>query len=270
MKMKGEFGSITDPEGSEYLAYELRFHTPSEHTILGKRYELEVQVLYKGVTKGDFFKQAGLAFLFDGKAGANNRFFNALDIMNLPDSVRKSVILKNNVNINHILFNEDNDFVDPNFNYYEYPGSISTPPCNEHMTWYIASKVRKVSTTQLTMLTDTMSVKVSIEETDDSLAGQMASMSMSNLGFGATARFNGNFREIQRSDTRSIRFFDINSSCQEVYKVPKPKIPVNGHFERVTKKITQYLHVSDDQPSGLAGALVISKKEAEGKKFLEE
>jgi len=88
MKMKGEFGSITGPDGAEYIAYELRFHTPSEHTIQGKRYPLELQVLYKGVTEGDFYKQAGLAFLFTGKSGAANKFFDGLDLMNLPDAVR--------------------------------------------------------------------------------------------------------------------------------------------------------------------------------------
>lgn len=56
MKMKGDFGSITDPNGTEYIAYEVRFHTPSEHTIEGKRFELEIQVMYKGVTDGDFYK----------------------------------------------------------------------------------------------------------------------------------------------------------------------------------------------------------------------
>jgi len=80
----------------------------------------------------------------------------------------------------------------------------------------------------------------------------------------------GNYREVQRSDTRAVRFFDVNSSCAEVYKVPKDVKPSNGHYERVTQKVTQYMHVSNDEPSGLPGAFIISKKEAEGKNFLEE
>ncbi len=160
MKMKGEFGSITDPTGAEYIGYELRFHTPSEHTIQGKRFDLEVQVLYKGVTEGDFFKQAGLSFMFSGKAGASNRFFDALDMMNLPDTVRKSVEVTSNVNVQHILFEDDHDFADPNFNYYAYQGSITNPPCSEHMTWFIAADVKKISTTQLTMFSDSLTATV--------------------------------------------------------------------------------------------------------------
>lgn len=192
--------------------------------------------------------------------------------MNLPDTVNKSVFLVNDVNINQILFNDDNDFADPNFNYYEYAGSVTTPPCNEHMIWYIAEKTRTISTTQLMMFTDSMNATVSGPD-DDSILGELQKMSMQDMystNVGAAASTSGNYREVQRSDTRSIRFFDVNSSCAEVYKVPTSKKASEGHYERVTQKITQYLHVSNEEPSGHPGAFVISQKEAEGKNFLEE
>jgi len=54
-------------------------------------------------------------------------------------------------------------------------------------------------------------------------------------GTGAMSKSSGNYREIQRSDARTIRFFDVDSSCKEAYEVPKTTNPNNGHYERITK-----------------------------------
>ena len=40
--LKGKFGTINDIDGSEYEAYEARFHTPAEHTVQGMRYDMEI------------------------------------------------------------------------------------------------------------------------------------------------------------------------------------------------------------------------------------
>jgi len=72
MKIKGEFGRIIDEDMTEYEAYEIQFHTPAEHQIGNKKFDLEVQVLHRAVTEGDFMKQAVVSVLFERKAGAEN------------------------------------------------------------------------------------------------------------------------------------------------------------------------------------------------------
>ncbi len=46
-------------------------------------------------------------------------------------------------------------------------------------------------------------------------------------------------------------------------KKPREKNPL-GHFEKVEKKMTDYFFVSDDKPSGIPNAFVISPSEAFG------
>jgi len=38
-----------------------------------------------------------------------------------------------------------------------------------------------------------------------------------------------------------------------------------GHYEKVEKKMMKYFFVPSKEPSGVPGAFVISKKEADGK-----
>jgi len=46
MKIIGSFGTINDIDGSEFEAKEIRIHTPAEHTIQGKRFDMELQIVY--------------------------------------------------------------------------------------------------------------------------------------------------------------------------------------------------------------------------------
>ena len=57
-------------------------------------------------------------------------------------------------------------------------------------------------------------------------------------------------------------FFDRTQSCNPYFEKPKPP---RGHYEKIEKKGTKYFFVDSDKPSGIPGALVISKEEAEGK-----
>lgn len=60
-------GKIVTLDGAVYIAEEIVFHTPSEHTIEGRRFEMEMQVIHYGVSKGDIAKQVILSFLFEKK-----------------------------------------------------------------------------------------------------------------------------------------------------------------------------------------------------------
>jgi len=48
---------------TEYESYEIRFHTPSEHILDGKKYEMEMEVMFESITEDEFRKKAAIGFL---------------------------------------------------------------------------------------------------------------------------------------------------------------------------------------------------------------
>ena len=81
------FGKLTHLDGSVYSGYEMQIHTPADHTVEGKQFDVEVTVVFDSV-RGDLKTKAAISVLYEKKAGARtNDFFNDLDIMNLPNSI---------------------------------------------------------------------------------------------------------------------------------------------------------------------------------------
>lgn len=66
------FAKLIDLDFTEYAAHEIRFHTPGEHTVNGKKFEMEIQVVFTAYTEGDIKKKAVLAFLVEMTPGARN------------------------------------------------------------------------------------------------------------------------------------------------------------------------------------------------------
>jgi len=47
------FGTIHDVDGTVYAATEIRIHTPGEHTVAGKTYDMEIQIIHESI-EGNF------------------------------------------------------------------------------------------------------------------------------------------------------------------------------------------------------------------------
>jgi len=85
LRIRGDFGTMLSPDGISYSAQELTFHSPSDHTIMGKRFDLELQIVHKAISSGDITKKALLVILFEKVPGTRNKFFDVIDYMNLPN-----------------------------------------------------------------------------------------------------------------------------------------------------------------------------------------
>ena len=139
----GEF-QIDFADGSKSLFQPLQFHfhSPSEHTVDGYSYDLEMHIVH-------YYKDqptslgAVVGIFFDREKGGNysNPF---LDSLNFGKTVVDTAIPVTNVNLASLLSGTDFS------RYWSYKGSLTTPPCTEGIKWSVIEQVQPISDAQLT------------------------------------------------------------------------------------------------------------------------
>ncbi|XP_047331093.1 alpha carbonic anhydrase 7-like [Impatiens glandulifera] len=138
LSWKGDAGSIKINE-TEYELDQCHWHSPSEHTINGQRFDLEAHLVHKSKSG----KIAVISIIY--KLGHADYFLSQLkeDLIDLKDKLEMEKMV---------------GIVDPrmieigNHKYYRYHGSLTTPPCNETVIWTVVNKVMTVSREQLKVL----------------------------------------------------------------------------------------------------------------------
>jgi len=153
--MHSNLGKIVLSDGGVYHGEEIVFHTPAEHMINGKRFDMEIQVIHYGVSKGDIAKQVVVSFLFYVKPGVFNEFLDKIDIYNLPNEIDQFRDLTASLNLPKIFYsninkdayyeNEQTPMKD--FSFYQYEGSLTSPPCTERTTVIVAAEPLPLSHT---------------------------------------------------------------------------------------------------------------------------
>jgi carbonic anhydrase len=118
-------------------AYQLRqfhFHNPSEHTILGQAYPLEMHLVHQN--------QAGQLAVI-GALFEEGKYNPALDDVwkNMPTQVNVESATNNPIDVNALL--------PADRSYYHYQGSLTTPPCTEGVMWYVLSTPLTMSRAQI-------------------------------------------------------------------------------------------------------------------------
>ena len=243
-----ELGSLETIDGAKYQAEEIVFHIPSEHTIKGEQFDMEVQIIHYGISKGDISKQAIISILFNKKPGSFNKFFDSLNYTNLPSKVMPIKKLNEKVNLNNILVsNEDEDlhYFKP-FSFYSYHGSLTAPPCSEDTILYVKSKPMYLSTT-------------AIELFKEALRNPDLKDNNGNI-FTDSNEYNSS-RKVQDRNKRPCWFYDCGDNCKEENK---PEVEV-GHYEKILKSTVNYFYVNGQNPSGVPNSFVVSDEEANGK-----
>jgi carbonic anhydrase len=123
-------------------AYELKqyhFHAPSEHMIEGRHYPMEMHLVHQSADGS----LAVLGVLI--QEGDHNPAFEPV-WSNLPATVGKEV--------QHqlVMVNVD-DLLPISHETYRYRGSLTTPPCSEDVSWFVAVQPIKLSTDQIAVYT---------------------------------------------------------------------------------------------------------------------
>ncbi|KAG9451052.1 hypothetical protein H6P81_011017 [Aristolochia fimbriata] len=131
-------GTIT-VNGTEYVLRQCHWHSPSEHSINGRRFALEVHLVHESADKK--IAVFGIMYTIGRADPFLSEILNHVDeIMNVGDARDELGV----VDPRHIKLGSRK--------YYRYMGSLTTPPCTEGVTWTILRKVRTVSREQVTKL----------------------------------------------------------------------------------------------------------------------
>ncbi|KAL5060067.1 hypothetical protein RYX36_031671 [Vicia faba] len=138
---KGDAGSI-NINGNDYFLQQSHWHWPSEHTINGRRFDLELHMVHVSPQPDGTNKTAVVGILY--KYGTPDPFLSELVkyIVEVPDDDEEASIG---------VIDPSKIFKDSNV-YYRYMGSLTAPPCTEGIIWTIKTKIRTVSRGQVKLL----------------------------------------------------------------------------------------------------------------------
>jgi carbonic anhydrase len=127
-------GSATNIRGTDFSLLQFHFHHPSEHTIAGRRYELEVHFVHRSAAG----KLAVLGVMFVPGA-AHPVLQTVWDVM--PAQERPAAPTGRTINMAAFLPAERS--------YFRYQGSLTTPPCSEDVLWTVFKNSISCSTAQI-------------------------------------------------------------------------------------------------------------------------
>ena len=128
-------GSYIQVGDKRYLLKQFHFHRPSEEQINGKAYEMSLHLVHAD-EQGNL---AVVAVLL--KRGSDNPLVHEL-WTDLPKEKEHEEQLDNvQINVKALL--------PSNLGYYTFPGSLTTPPCTENVTWFVLEQPVTVSDTEI-------------------------------------------------------------------------------------------------------------------------
>ncbi len=123
-------------DGTSYALQQFHFHIPSEHQFKGKAFDMEMHLVHKN--------QAGnlavIAVFMTVSENDNEPFLELFQHLPIEET-KKDVPMKYAIDLNSVL--PLKKFA------YRYPGSLTTPPCSEGVTWIIMKQPIFLSGEQL-------------------------------------------------------------------------------------------------------------------------
>ncbi|XP_008241448.1 PREDICTED: alpha carbonic anhydrase 7-like [Prunus mume] len=149
---EGDAGSISI-NGTDYILRQCHWHSPSEHSINGRRYDLELHMVHRAKNNN----VAVVGFLY--KIGKPNPFLSGVtkEIASMTDvgrDVQLGVIDPRKMKAAQTGFQDakKRKMRKASSKFYRYMGSLTTPPCTEGVTWTINKQVLSVSKSQVKLL----------------------------------------------------------------------------------------------------------------------
>ena len=126
-------------DGARHELLQFHFHAPSEHTLAGKSFAMEMHLVHK--SKNNTLTVIGVLI----ERGGNHAAFDSL-LAHLPNTPGEVQYME------HITINAD-DLLPSARRAYRYDGSLTTPPCSEGVKWLVLTTPIELSEVQLAAFT---------------------------------------------------------------------------------------------------------------------
>ena len=128
-------GSAIAVDGEQFQLAQFHFHTPSENTVNGKPFDMEMHLVHKNAqgelaVVGVFFKQ-----------GKHNPELEKV-WADLPASAGEKKTLAD-VSVNAV------NLLPQKRTYVHFNGSLTTPPCSEGVNWFVMNEPMEASAVQI-------------------------------------------------------------------------------------------------------------------------
>ncbi|XP_022152924.1 alpha carbonic anhydrase 7-like [Momordica charantia] len=124
--------------GTQYFLRQCHWHSPSEHTINGRRFALEAHLVHQSQTGG--IAVIGILYNIGQADDFLTRIRSHLEGISTSRTDRVlNVTNPSQLNMQSSL-------------YYRYIGSLTVPPCSQNVIWTVARKIRTVTPQQVHLL----------------------------------------------------------------------------------------------------------------------
>lgn len=127
-------GSFVTFNGNTYQLVQFHFHVPSEHTINGKSWPMNVHMVHKN--------ESGKLLVVEVLFNAGNKNEELAKIFAvMPKAEGELKDDKVSVDASKLL--------PAKISYYHYDGSLTTPPCTEGVAWFVMKQAIDVAETEI-------------------------------------------------------------------------------------------------------------------------
>ena len=129
-------GSWVEVDGTKFHLLQFHFHAPSEHTVVGNPYDMEMHLVHK--SEDGTLAVIGVLIESGRVNAAFDSFWHYLPAT--PDESKQ---------IKDVLLNAS-DLLPSTKQTYRYEGSLTTPPCSEDVKWLVLTTPIEMSHSQIT------------------------------------------------------------------------------------------------------------------------
>lgn len=130
-------------DGVFYTLSQLHFHSPSENTVDGKHYDMEMHCVHAS----EDGKGLVVAYLFDARLNRENEYLaNFWHKFPKQEGEKPSSVLSTPYKSHDALYSQQTATTGA---YYTFDGSLTTPPCTNHVRWLVMKDPAPMTLEQL-------------------------------------------------------------------------------------------------------------------------